>query len=211
MPLTLHENLDADVSVSSNQQTAAQKKNVSSSDGPTNNNADRKYRHKQRSDRTTSAEMPGAVMVQGNAGTTGRTTLVRTFSNESDNVAELSMNGRAPSLLVAAQVVDIDDDEEAIDLEDNVVLERKIQEEVESQILRNQNNAVVAEPMVDSSKTTNATTEQADRKWFGLIRQNICCYLIVLVGLVVVVALVAGLLTKKQGTCTCVFGKNLRI
>lgn len=86
MPLTLHENLDAAVSDSSNQQTAAQKKNVSSSDGPTKNNTDRKYMHKD-------GEMPGAVQVQqgGAATTTTRSTLGRrtSSSNESDNIAEL--------------------------------------------------------------------------------------------------------------------------
>lgn len=127
---------------------------------------------------------------------------VWTSTNEGDNdIADELDNyrqGETPALIVATPL--INDDEEA-----NIGsgqtnkevdhLERKIQEEVESRILRNQIIAVVAEPLDEDAR-------KVDRKLFGLtLNRKIWCYLLVAVVSLVIAAVVAGVvITKNQGT-----------
>ena len=108
-------------------------------------------------------------------------------------------------MIVAAQLVDSDEEANlgAGDNQDPTPWERKVQEEVELRILRHQNNAVVAEPM-DSSNGSIASTEQADRKMFGLKRKIWCC--MILLGLILVAVVTGVALTNNQGMslpCTC--------
>ena len=126
---------------------------------------------------------------------------VWTSTNEGDNdIADELDNyrqGETPALIVATPL--INDDEEA-----NIGsgqtnkevdhLERKIQEEVESRILRNQIIAVVAEPLDEDAR-------KVDRKLFGLtLNRKIWCYVFVALVSLVIAAVVAGVVfTKNQG------------
>lgn len=135
--------------------------------------------------------VPGAVLVQG--GTSSNT--LRT-----SNTTELDSNSRvdAPSLVVAALVVNNHEDEEDAKLgASDDILERKVQEEVQSRLLRNQNNAVVAERIGDDGMPKSSTNaEQSDRKLFGLNRKT-SCYLMVAF-LILAIGVIAGVVMKNE-------------
>ena len=188
----------------------------------TSNNHEEKCRnernYKQRNNRKSGkVTTPGAVSVQHEAqysappcgGTTSggspvgsnREGTSRT-SKESDNIDLLESRNpiETPSLIVATEVL-IRDEEMNLGAGDNddddpaTLVERKIQEEVELRILRDQNNAVIAEPM-ESSKDSNTTTGNADDTSFGLKRK--IGVFIMCMGLIVA-AVVAGVLLTTQG------------
>ena len=98
-------------------------------------------------------------------------------------------------MIIAAHVVNNDEDDEANLGLDEDTLERKIQEEVESRLLRNQNNAIVAKPIGSSKISTTTTTDQAD----GLKLKLWCCLI-----LIVCLGLSAGVtgvfVSRKKGT-----------
>ena len=165
--------------------SSVQKKHSTRSHGKrsSKNNAD--GNHYQHSPGRPSDESPGAVLVEG-----------RGSIQTTCNIAEL--DNEILALIVATP---LDDNDEEANLGENI-LENKIQEELELEIMKQQNKAVVAEP-VDSTKasmdgaTTNASgTEQADKKLFGL-KRKIWCDIIVVVALLIV-GVVAGVVVSSN-------------
>ena len=181
---------------------AIRKKHSSSSHGQTTNTEEYNISHKRNSDRTSSGTMPGAVLVQGTSSPTFRT------SDEVDSIVEPEGNNtdEVPSLIIPAELVN--HDEEA-NLVGDSILERMIEEEVESRLLRHhQNNAVLAEPMDSVKPSIGADTTlksestdnvgHGDKMLFGL-KQKIW-YTVVGMA-ILVVGLVAGVVasSKEQG------------
>jgi hypothetical protein len=104
----------------------------------------------------------------------------------------------ASALLVAAHLVNYDEEANGAS---NDVIETRIQQEVESRLVKQNQDVVVAEP-VDSMKATNgreamlrtSTTQLKQSSWiFGLV------FMCVLVAAVVTGVIVSA--NKKQGTC----------
>ena len=141
------------------------------------------HRHERKRHNGTSGEEEtpaGAIMIQGR----------RTFDNDMENVLEpenITPDEGGPPLIVAAEVFNHDEEENFGGGEDN--LETKIQEEVQSRLLRDQKNAIVAE-QIDPDGMQELTG-----KVFGL-RQKTWCYLLAACALLIV-GVVAGVMARE--------------
>jgi len=136
---------------------------------------------------------PGAVLVGGvnNNDHHLRTTTLLSDTNDLENPAIDQDPETTSSMLVTAQLVDLD-------AGDSRTVESQIQQQVESRLLMQQNNAIVAEP-VDTTKVSLDATG-ANRKILG-IRRKVWSY-VMAIAVMMIGATVGVVVSQHLGTFT---------